>query len=380
MGCGKRIVLMSHNLRVAGGLSVGKSIVATLPKIAPSHTYLVLAPSGCGYKELCEGEHVTVQEIAAMPLPRRVWFDAVELPKIVAAFEPDIAWGLGNLGLKHPPCKQAILLHDPHLIYPVRHYRRDTRKAKILKRLLKGRLQQCLAETDIVFCQTETARQRFAKTFRFGGRICLCPNAISPLVKTSADPGVPPALRPYADRFKLFVLTKYCAHKNIEGLVETYAAYRDDLADTLCVLTISADQHPNAPGVLRSIQRHGLTEHIITVGRIEQEQLGDYYLACDALLLPTFLESFTGTYIEAMQFGRPILTSDLDFAHEVCRDAAEYFDPWDTGAIRDAIVRLRDNSKLRQELVERGQRIMASRREWPEILRTVMDELGVACL
>ena len=41
-----RIAVVAHNLRSAGGLSVGRNIVATLPKIAPMYTYLMIVPEG----------------------------------------------------------------------------------------------------------------------------------------------------------------------------------------------------------------------------------------------------------------------------------------------------------------------------------------------
>ena len=34
--------------------------------------------------------------------------------------------------------------------------------------------------------------------------------------------------------------------------------------------------------------------------------------------LPSLLESYSGAYVEAMSFGVPIVTSDRDFAREVC--------------------------------------------------------------
>ena len=39
-----RIVLLVHNLRVAGGFPVGRNIVATLGEIAPGHKYLIVVP------------------------------------------------------------------------------------------------------------------------------------------------------------------------------------------------------------------------------------------------------------------------------------------------------------------------------------------------
>jgi len=51
------------------------------------------------------------------------------------------------------------------------------------------------------------------------------------------------------------------------------------------------------------------------------------YAQSDALLMPTLLESFSGTYVEAMFHKIVILTSKLDFAEDVCGESAFYFDP-----------------------------------------------------
>lgn len=55
-----------------------------------------------------------------------------------------------------------------------------------------------------------------------------------------------------------------------------------------------------------------------------------------------------------MHFGLPILTSDLDFAREVCGDAALYFDPWSPESLKGAILRLKNHPDLRDNLVEKG--------------------------
>ena len=102
---------------------------------------------------------------------------------------------------------------------------------------------------------------------------------------------------------------------------------------------------------------------------------------CQALFLPTLLESFSVTYLEAMHFGVPVLTSDLDFARFVCGDAAIYFDPWDPGSIKDAILRLRTDSDLGRELVARGhERLRAEFKSWDEIAADAVTSLESLCV
>ena len=57
-----------------------------------------------------------------------------------------------------------------------------------------------------------------------------------------------------------------------------------------------------------------------------------------------------------MAFGCPILTSDLDFAREICGDAAIYFNPWSVDALYEAIIRLKSNPVLSVELRNCGRK------------------------
>ena len=68
------------------------------------------------------------------------------------------------------------------------------------------------------------------------------------------------------------------------------------------------------------------------------------YNQADAMFLPTLLETFSASYPEAMKMERPILTSDLDFAKDICGDAALYFNPLDSYDIANKIKTINDRS------------------------------------
>lgn len=65
-----RIAIIAHNLRSAGGLSVGQNIVGVLPAIAPVHTFLMIVPQGCGYPDFGGVANVEVLECPKMNLLR----------------------------------------------------------------------------------------------------------------------------------------------------------------------------------------------------------------------------------------------------------------------------------------------------------------------
>jgi len=89
-----RIAILAHGLRVGGGMSVGKNIVATVPKIASQHEYMITVPPGLGYETHDEKKNVSVIEIEPMILYKRPYFDLRVLPKLVKRFNPDVIVGL----------------------------------------------------------------------------------------------------------------------------------------------------------------------------------------------------------------------------------------------------------------------------------------------
>jgi len=372
-----RIAILAHNLRVSGGLSVGRNLVALLPKLGPEHSYLIFVPKGLGYATHNGQKNVVVNEIPLMSFIERIRFDLFSLPKLIKNFNPDIILGLGNLGLGKPPCKQAILFHQPQVIYGLKHYGKTTLRERVKMWAIKQHLAGCLNRTNIVFCQTPVARERFSRSFRYPiDKIKIMPNAVSEFAKMDKQSAEIPEPLKGEHRFNLLYLTRFYSHKNPEVLIDVFKNNREKLKDVRCIVTVAPEQHPNASKFLENVRKFGLEKHIVNVGPIKQEKLGDYFYNCDGLLFPTLLESFSGTYMEAMHFGLPILTSDLDFARYICGEAALYFDPWNPQDIAEKILILKNSPDVRSRLAETGKlRIKTFFKSWDEIVSNVIEEL-----
>jgi glycosyltransferase involved in cell wall biosynthesis len=372
-----RIAVLAHTLRAAGGLSVGRNIVAALGRVAPADEYLLVLPAGVGYEDI--------------PLPRKsevvyykrkggtagqVYYELWHLPRLVKHFEPELIFGLANYGLPRPPVPQGILFHRPQLWYepeeqPIKRWRRNW-----VQRFIRWQAQRALPRTTVIFCQTETARRRFRTTFGFGGRIELLPNAVSRIVIDHDSEHVPAALAQIKMEMKLFCLTRYYSHKNLEILLDTFEEHGQRLANVAVIFTISPQEGEAAQSFLAEIERRHLGDQLINVGSLPQQALPGFFRNCDGLILPTVLESFSGTYLEAMQFGCPILTSQLDFAEEICGEAAIYFDPWNPASIADAIERLQCEPEVRATMIERGQiRAATMLRDWDSIVAESLETL-----
>lgn len=205
------------------------------------------------------------------------------------------------------------------------------------------------------------------------------PSAISEDLITVKEEqiGVPGIFR-QGRYFNMFCLTKYNTHKNLEVLIKIFRSFPEKLKDVRCIITALPSQGRNARAFFDKIKKYKLENQIISVGYIKQEELVRYFVNSDAIFFPTLLESFSSTYLEAMYFKTPILTSDLDFAHHVCNEAAIYFNPWNPADVVDKIILLKNNGKLREELVSKGrERVCNFFISWEKIVADVIKELEI---
>lgn len=94
--------------------------------------------------------------------------------------------------------------------------------------------------------------------------------------------------------------------------------------------------------------------HTVFLGPVKIEQVPYLYQQSDIMFLPSLLECFSASYAEAMLMQKPILTTDLFFAHGLCGDAAFYYDAVSPSGLGDGIVRLATDHFLQQRLVTNG--------------------------
>ena len=373
---------MSHNLIGAGGKSVGLNIVSLLPKLEPDNEYLILIPKDCGYPDLSNYDNVEVLEISRYSTIKRLFFENKILPGIINGFTPDYIWGLGNHGLVFPPCKQGILIHQPHIVYPPSYYGTSTFIEKMkYSSFLKNRMKKYCHNTDMFFCQTPVMKKRFSKVFNFSeDKIFILPNAVSQFSKIDKNQIVRPKIFDSGNYYNLFFLSKFYGHKNPSILIDVFRKYPEELKDVRCLISMEPGQHPSDKKFYGDIAKYGLEKKIIPLGLLPQSELAGYFLNSDALFLHTFMESFSGTYLEAMHFGLPILTSDLDFARYVCGDAAFYFDPWSVDDVAKKIIKIKSNSSIADDLVIKGkERIPFFGGEWKTILKKSMRDIYSVC-
>jgi len=112
-------------------------------------------------------------------------------------------------------------------------------------------------------------------------------------------------------------------------------------------LTIPND-HPFLLKFNKLVDKFDVSEQIQNWGYCTQQQLIELYSSCSLFFLPTLLETFSASLLEAMFFNLGIVTTDLIFNKEVCLNAALYYTPCNAedAAEKLSILILDDNMRL----------------------------------
>jgi len=152
-------------------------------------------------------------------------------------------------------------------------------------------------------------------------------------------------------RYVLYV-SNHQRKKNTERLVEAFA----DVAagDPSVVLVLTGRGGRSFHLVEELIAKHGLAERVRVLGHVPDDDLPDLYRAAAVFALPSLHEGFGIPVLEAMACGTPVLASNVYALPEVCGDAAELVDPYDTAAIARGLRRILDDPPHAAELSRRG--------------------------
>lgn len=244
------------------------------------------------------------------------------------------------------PCLMGFNL--PHHVYRESPYFDTISIASRIRWFLRRKFHRFYfrREGNAFFVQTDDVNERFQK---YVGReeVYTVPNTYSVSYRNIEQ--FPPKLPPRQDGItRCLTISAYYPHKNlgiIKKVVDVLEAKRRK--DILFVVTLPSDFYD----LLFPTE---YKDRIINVGFVPSKEGPSLYEECDIMFLPTLLECFSASYAEAMVMRKPIITSDMGFAHCVCKDAAVYFNPVDADEIAEKLISLVDDKELQHQLVAKG--------------------------
>jgi len=182
--------------------------------------------------------------------------------------------------------------------------------------------------SDRVVVQTQTMREWLIRWLQLDdNKVAVIPPIIQSIQFTSDDSAILDPLRD--DRFRHFLYVGSSApYKNLEVVFSVAKLAFKKKKNWRFYVTID---------ILQAVQNSNL----MALGTLDRNKLFEAYRLIDALIMPSLVETVGLPMLEAMVAGKPVIAVDRPYAHEICGDAALYFDPHSVSSLYrnlDAIV------------------------------------------
>lgn len=139
-------------------------------------------------------------------------------------------------------------------------------------------------------------------------------------------------------------------YKKLDTAVQALQIMRKRLPKAELTLTLPKDhRYASMPG-------------INCVGYLGEKSLANAYRNAGVLILPSLVETVGLPSLEAMSLGTPVLVADRPYAHDICENAALFFDPFSPEDLAEKAIQLLTDQNLRKTLIERGYNLIEKRR------------------
>jgi glycosyltransferase involved in cell wall biosynthesis len=373
-----RVLLNAVAAKMGGAANYIRTLARELAD-ADQHEFLFLVPKSqaAAIREIAPHIRVIVNNIAEQPFPRRLWFDQVELPRILRRERIDVLFSTANFATFFCPCRQLLLVRNSlyfsslyrSKILP--HKSPKTRAGEALRRWLACRSAMAsdvvLTPSQAMLDELRTAVQpRGALVNHYG----VDPQRFRPMKKTFAENGC----------VSLVFTSLYSEHKNVGTLFR--ALLELEASGQKCRLITTADpEWEKIDNPIRDADRKLADELkrravLELTGMLAGSALDQLYARADIFVYPSVVESFGHPLLEAMAAGLPIVAADVPINRELCRNAALYFRPFDAVDCADQIRLLIEDANVRVGLILNAA-VQVQNFSWAKHTSVLLAELEV---
>jgi glycosyltransferase involved in cell wall biosynthesis len=360
-----KVLLNFVPLKSGGGLQVGMDFLEQARAQPQQHEWFIVATADTPLAEAQTAAHIHYSKIVPRSLPRRLWFEnfgcrqilrTQDFSLIYTQFGPH--WPAANDAINVVGCAYSNLCY-PEIDFwsalpPWQRYQR-----RLLDRLRRQRIQQA----DAVIFETEDLADRAVRYLNLpADRVHVVQPSVSSLVRAAAEHS-PTAQRcqQLPQGFKILLLSVYRTNKNFELLPKALHVLKERMRDqeTVFVVTLPQDS-PDWSRLAELAHSLGVGSRLFNFGPVPQQGCATLYRACQAVILPSQLESFSNSIAESWALERPLLVSDLPWARRICKEASRYFAYNDPQAVAEVVTELRRDSTLYGLLTENGKKLLVT--------------------
>jgi len=340
-----KILIDNSNLYAGGGIQVALSFLHDLINLGVEHTFFV------------------VQSYRIAPLvkeenfPKNFVFFHIDnlsifkkrkcVENIENSIFPDVIFCVFGPSYHRSKVPKIVGFAIPHLIYSDSPFFKKMNRIDFFKTMALSKIKEMAFRrfSDALIFETEDAKNIFNKKHT-NQDLFVVGNTLNEIFfhkqkwkKCNINKN---------GKYKILCLTANYPHKNLTIIPEIIRILQNQYSwnDFEFVLSVNKDELGFDEDVNNNIEY---------LGQVPLESIPELYQIVDVVFIPTLLEVFSTTYLEAMFMRKPIIASDMRFARDVCEEGAYYCAPLSADSYASALVRLKEDNALYTKLVEYGE-------------------------
>ncbi|MGP7818698.1 glycosyltransferase [Niallia sp. 01092] len=233
---------------------------------------------------------------------------------------------LQNTAIKKGPWKQFVLIHTP--LPFVKISLADLEKKNFIKYkiLLRNVIARQIEHTNEIIVQTKWMKDSIRK-LGFKNHITIHRPSSGNFREycNPLTPSIEAKITNVANKNKIKLLypTNLEKYKNNNRLISAVKRYNEKNEHNQVVLYLTLDGQDDTD--------------INYLGKIPFESMYTLYKKMDALIFPSIVETLGLPLLEAEESGLNRIVADREYAREICKNNAYYFDPYSIGSIMQTI-------------------------------------------
>lgn len=234
------------------------------------------------------------------------------------------------------------------------------------------------ARVDLTMLLSQWAEREFQAVY--SGTTCVVRSGMDPLrFSPGGDRKNIRSRFGYTDReFVLLWLGIFMPHRRLEDAIKGVYQLRCRGVHVRLLLAGSDRCHPDyCDSLQKLVHALNLADQVTFAPRVRDEEIRDFYAACDAFVFPNDQQTWGLVVLEAMACGCPVLVSQGAGVHEVLQDGftASLFPPRRPDILADKIEALMDDCQFRDDLAKNGMRVARETYNWDRFA----EQIGSIC-
>jgi len=211
-----------------------------------------------------------------------------------------------RVAIVHHLCIDVRRFLEPKIIDSLRNMGNEENFAVVMEKII-------IKKADYIFTVSKTTKSKLKEEYNVNNnKIFVFPNGINWRSIKNLHLN-----KKNKDKLKLLFVGRLEERKGLLFLISSLAMYKKKIKEKFILNIVGKGDNRKYKDVVKKLN---LEEEIIFKGYLPDEELNNYYFNSDIFIIPSQMEGFGLTILEAIQFGIPIIGTNRGAIPEILKD------------------------------------------------------------